>query len=171
MRVSEFRAIITADRLYGISVPFVPQPQDKISNKTNCLPFLLKKEHPRILRVVVQHNKDTPLLTHRSHTSWDNKVHMEQLAWTLRHHISEGWMRRSYHLSMPTQSTHQLFLKPQWWQSSDQIEFTQARQKGRSSSEPTSYATSTTHSKTQARSNAQHQKTEKNQLETHDPRE
>jgi hypothetical protein len=34
---------------------------------------------------------------------------MEQLAWTLRHHIGEGWMRSSYHLSMPTRSTHQLF--------------------------------------------------------------
>jgi hypothetical protein len=38
-------------------------------------------------------------------------------------------MGRSYHLSMATQSTHQLFLKPQPWQSSDQIEFTQVRQK------------------------------------------
>jgi hypothetical protein len=28
MRVSEFRAIITTDRSYGISVPLVPQPQD-----------------------------------------------------------------------------------------------------------------------------------------------
>jgi hypothetical protein len=61
--------------------------------------------------------------------SWANKVHMEQLAWMLRHHIGEGWMGSSHHLSMPTRSTHQLFLKPQLWQSSDQIEFTQARQK------------------------------------------
>jgi hypothetical protein len=27
-RVSEFRAIVTADCLYGIFVPLVPQPQD-----------------------------------------------------------------------------------------------------------------------------------------------
>jgi hypothetical protein len=54
---------------------------------------------------------------------------MEQLTWTFRHHIGEGWMRSSYDLSMPTRSTHQLFLKPQPWQSSDQIEFTQVRQK------------------------------------------
>jgi hypothetical protein len=43
--------------------------------------------------------------------------------------------------------------------------------KGQSSSDPTSYATSTNHSKNQPRSNAQHQKTEKNQLETPDPQE
>jgi hypothetical protein len=54
---------------------------------------------------------------------------MEQLAWMLRHHIGDGWMGSSYHLSIPTRSTHQLFLKPQLWQSSNQIEFTQARQK------------------------------------------
>jgi hypothetical protein len=54
---------------------------------------------------------------------------MEQLAWTLSHHISERRVRRGYHLGMPTQSTNQFFLKPQLWQSSDQIEFTQARQK------------------------------------------
>jgi hypothetical protein len=54
---------------------------------------------------------------------------MEQLAWTLSHHIGERWVRRGYHLGMPTRRTNQLFLKPQPWQSSDQIEFTQARQK------------------------------------------
>jgi hypothetical protein len=61
--------------------------------------------------------------------SWANKVHMEQLAWTLSHHFSERRVRRGYHLGMPTRCTNQLFLKPQSWQSSDQIEFTQARQK------------------------------------------
>jgi hypothetical protein len=54
---------------------------------------------------------------------------MEQLAWTLSHHIGERWVRRGFHLGMPTRSTNQLFLKPQLWQSSGQIEFTQARQK------------------------------------------
>jgi hypothetical protein len=88
-RVSEFQAIVNADCSYGISVPLVPQPQDKISNKTKRLPFLLKKEHPRIPRVVVHHNKDVPLPTRRSHKSWANKIHMEQLAWTLSHHIGE----------------------------------------------------------------------------------
>jgi hypothetical protein len=39
-RVFEFRAIIIVNRSYGISVPLVPQPQDKISNKTKRLPFL-----------------------------------------------------------------------------------------------------------------------------------
>jgi hypothetical protein len=54
---------------------------------------------------------------------------MEQLAWTLRHLIGEERMGSSYHLSMPTRRTHQLFLKPELWKSSDQVEFTQARQK------------------------------------------
>jgi hypothetical protein len=54
---------------------------------------------------------------------------MEQLAWMLSHHIGERRVRRGYHLGMPTQRTNQLFLKPQPWQSSDQIEFTQLRQK------------------------------------------
>jgi hypothetical protein len=54
---------------------------------------------------------------------------MEQLAWTLRHHIGERRVRRGYHLGMPTQRTNPLLSKPQLWQSSDQIEFTQARQK------------------------------------------
>jgi hypothetical protein len=128
-RVSDFKAIVTVDFSHGISVPLVPQPQDNISNKTKCLPFLLKKEHPHIPRVVVTHNKDIPLPTRKSHSSWTNKVHMEQLTWTLRHHIGERRARRGYHLGMPTRRTNQLFLKPQPWQSSDQIEFTQVRQK------------------------------------------
>jgi hypothetical protein len=110
-RVSEFRAIVTADCLYGISVPLVPQPQDKISNKTKRLSFLLKIEHPRIPRVIVHHNKDIPLPTRRSQTSCANKVHMEQLAWTLSHLIGERQVRRGYHLGMPTMRTNQLFLK------------------------------------------------------------
>jgi hypothetical protein len=56
---------------------------------------------------------------------------MEELAWTLGHHIGERRVRRGYHLGMPTQRTNQLFFKPQPWQSSDQIEFTQERQKVR----------------------------------------
>jgi hypothetical protein len=101
MSVSEFEAIVTADFSYDISVPLVPQPQDNILNKTKRLPFLLKKEHPRIPRVIVHRNKDVPLPTRRTHTSWANKVHMEQLAWTLSHHIGERRVRRSYHLGMP----------------------------------------------------------------------
>jgi hypothetical protein len=54
---------------------------------------------------------------------------MEQLAWTLGHHIGERRVRRGYHLGMPTRRTNQLFFKPQPWQSSEQIKFTQARQK------------------------------------------
>jgi hypothetical protein len=43
--------------------------------------------------------------------------------------------------------------------------------KGQCSSDPTSYATTTTHSKNQPKSNAQHQKTEKNQVEPPNPQE
>jgi hypothetical protein len=56
VRVFEFQAIVTADHSYDISVPLIPQPQDKISNKTKCLPILFQKEDPRIPRVVVYHN-------------------------------------------------------------------------------------------------------------------
>jgi hypothetical protein len=94
-RVSEFSAIVTADCSFGISVPLVPQPQDKISKKTKRLPLIREKEHPRIPRIVVHHNKDIPLPTRRSHTSWTHKIHMEQLAWTLNHHIGERWVREA----------------------------------------------------------------------------
>jgi hypothetical protein len=55
-RVFKFQAIVTMDRSYGIFVPLVLQPQDKISNKTKCLPFFLQKGNPSIPRVVVRHN-------------------------------------------------------------------------------------------------------------------
>jgi hypothetical protein len=57
MRVFKFQAIVTADRLYDISVPLVLQPQDKISNKTKCLHLFLQKEDPSIPRVVVHHDE------------------------------------------------------------------------------------------------------------------
>jgi hypothetical protein len=40
--------------------------------------------------------------------SWANKVHMEQLAWMLRHHIGEGSMGSNYHLSMLARSCNTL---------------------------------------------------------------
>jgi hypothetical protein len=77
--------------------------------KPNSPPYP-REEHPRIPSVVIHHNKDIPLPTRRSHTSWANKVHMEQLAWTLSHHIGVRRVRRGYHLGMPTRRTNQLFL-------------------------------------------------------------
>jgi hypothetical protein len=38
-RVFKFRAIVTSDRSYDISVPLIPQPQDKISKKPKVSPF------------------------------------------------------------------------------------------------------------------------------------
>jgi hypothetical protein len=55
-RVFEFRAIVTTDRSYDIFVPIVPQPQDKISNKSKHLPFIFQKENPRMQRVIIHHN-------------------------------------------------------------------------------------------------------------------
>jgi hypothetical protein len=85
--------------------------QDHEKNQTS--PHSPQDRTPTHMRVVVHHNEDVPLPTHRSHTSWANKVHMEQLTWMLSHHIGERWLRRGYHLGMPTRSTNQLFLKPQ----------------------------------------------------------
>jgi hypothetical protein len=103
------------------------------------LQYLAKNQSTQRCQSLVTQGSDHPpvlephmvltLLTHRSHTSWAKKIHKEQLAWTLSQHIGERLLRRGYHLGMPTRRTNQLFLKPQPWQSSDQIEFTQARQK------------------------------------------
>jgi uncharacterized protein YraI len=56
MRVFKLRVIVTADHSYGISVPLVPQHQDKISNKTKRAPLLFQKEDPHIPRLVVHHD-------------------------------------------------------------------------------------------------------------------
>jgi hypothetical protein len=69
VRAFKFRAIATADCSYGISVPLVLQPQDKISNKTKGLHLYLQKEDLGILRVVVHHNQEVPLFIHRLHMS------------------------------------------------------------------------------------------------------
>jgi hypothetical protein len=79
-RVSEFQAIVTTDRLCGIPCLSFLNLKTRSRTKPNVSPFPQQK-HPCIPRVVVHHNKDIPLPTCRSHTSWANKVHMEQLAW------------------------------------------------------------------------------------------
>jgi hypothetical protein len=96
---------------------------------------------------------------------------MEQLAWTLSHHIGERRVRRGYHLGMPTRRTNQLFLKPQSWQSSDQIEFTQARQKVKDQVIQLPMPLPQLTRRTSQEKNAPLPKTEKNQHEIPDPLE
>jgi hypothetical protein len=96
---------------------------------------------------------------------------MEQLAWMLSHHISERRVRRGYHLGMPTRRTNQLFLKPRPWQSSDQIEFTQARQKIKAQVTQLPMPLPQLIRRTNQETMVNTRRLRKNQLETPDPQE
>jgi hypothetical protein len=129
MRVFKFRAIVIADYSYGISVPFAPQPQDKISNKTKRLPLLFQKRRPKH----TESSRPPQIGRTTSHLQIARELGQQgpygaALMDALSSH-QRGRVRRGYRLGMPTRHTNQLFLKHQRWQSSDQIEFTQARQK------------------------------------------
>src|SRR5579859_674720 len=75
-RVFEFCAIVTANRSHGMFRQLVLQSQDQISNKTKCFILGLHEKDPRISRKVINHDKNVPLPTRRTHPTWTNCVHV-----------------------------------------------------------------------------------------------
>src|SRR5579859_3352899 len=96
-RVLEFYAIVTANRSHGMLRQLVLQPQDQISNKTESFILGLHEKDPRIARKVINHNKNIPLPTCRTHPSWTNCVHMQKLSGVVGHHLIHRWVRSSNH--------------------------------------------------------------------------
>jgi hypothetical protein len=128
MSVFEFRAIHCGLLVWHLHASLSSTPRLDLEQNQTFPPYPQERTptHTESSRPPQQeHTTSHPQIAHELGL----KVHMEQLAWTLSHHIGERRVRGGYHLGMPTRRTNQLFLNPQPLQSSDQIEFTQARQK------------------------------------------
>jgi hypothetical protein len=71
------------------------------------------------MRIVVNDDKDVPLVSHGANPRGADSVHMEQLSGLLSHHGINWRMESSDHLIMMTRSTNKVTLKLEQRQSSE----------------------------------------------------
>jgi hypothetical protein len=109
---------VIANDFQAVGMPIVqPQSQDLKVLKYFILTF--QEENPRVMRIVINDNKNIPPAAHGANLRGADSVHMEQLFKLLSHYGINQRMRSSDHLAMMTRSTNKVTLKLEQGQSSE----------------------------------------------------
>jgi uncharacterized protein (UPF0264 family) len=74
--VPELGHIVTANDFQAIGM-FVVQPQGQALKVLKHLILAFQKENPRVTRVVINNDKDIPLVSHGANPGGTDSVHME----------------------------------------------------------------------------------------------
>jgi hypothetical protein len=74
--ISELSPIVAANGFQAVGMLIV-QPQSQEPKVLKYLIFALKEENTRVTRVVVNNDKDVPLVSHRANPRMTDSVHME----------------------------------------------------------------------------------------------
>jgi hypothetical protein len=78
-----------------------------------------EEENPRVMRIVINDDKNVPLASHVVNPRGTDSVYMKQLSGLLSHHGINRRMRSSDHLAMTTIRTNKITLKLEQEQSSE----------------------------------------------------
>jgi hypothetical protein len=97
----------------------IVQPQSQAPKVLKHSIPALQEENTRVMRIVINDDKNIPLATHGENPRGIDSVHMEQLSGLVSHHGLNRRMRRSDHLAMTTRSTNKVTLKPEQEQFSE----------------------------------------------------
>jgi hypothetical protein len=95
------------------------QPQSQALKVLKYLILALQKENPRVTRIVINNNKNIPLVSHRMNSRGTDSVHMEQLSGLLSHHGINQRMGSNDHLTITTRITNKVTFKLEQGQSSE----------------------------------------------------
>jgi hypothetical protein len=79
----------------------------------------LQEENPRVMRVVINNDKNIPLASHGANPRETDSFYMEQLSGLLSHHGINQRIGSNDHLAMMTRSTNKVTLKVEQGQSSE----------------------------------------------------
>jgi hypothetical protein len=74
--ISELSSIITTNSFQAVGMLIV-QPQGQEPKVLKYLIFALQEENPRVMRLIINNNKDIPLASHGSNPRRTDSVHME----------------------------------------------------------------------------------------------
>jgi hypothetical protein len=108
----ELGLIITTNGFQAIGMLIV-QPQSQSLKVLKHFILALQEENPRVIRIVINNDKNIPLADHGANPRGTDRVHMEQLSVLLSHHGINRRMGSSDHLAMTTRSTNMVTLKLQ----------------------------------------------------------
>jgi hypothetical protein len=116
--ILELNLIITVNDFQAVGMLIV-QPQGQYPKVLKHFILALQEENSRVTRIVINDDKNIPLVAHGANPRGANSVHMEQLSGLLSHHSVNQRMRISDHLAMTTRSTNKVTLKLEQEQSSE----------------------------------------------------
>jgi hypothetical protein len=74
--ISELSPIVTANDFQAVGMLIV-QPQSQESKVIKHFILALQEENPRVMRIIVNDDKDVPLASHGANPRRSNSVHVE----------------------------------------------------------------------------------------------
>jgi hypothetical protein len=108
--ILELDPIITANGFQAVGMLIV-QPQSQALKVFKHFILTFQEENLRVMRIVINNDKNIPLVVHGANPRGADSVHMEQLSGLLSHHSINQRIGSSDHLTMMTRTTNKVTLK------------------------------------------------------------
>jgi hypothetical protein len=105
--IPELGPIATVNSFQTVEMLIV-QPQSQAPKVLKHFILTFQEENPRVMRIVINNDKNIPLATHGANPRGTDNVHMEYLSGLLSHHDIHRRLRSSDHLAMTTRSTNKV---------------------------------------------------------------
>jgi hypothetical protein len=116
--IPELGLIVTTNGFQAVGM-FIVQPQGQAPKVLKHFILALQEENLRVTRILINDDKNRPLVVHGANPKGIDSVHIEQLPGLLSHPGDNRRMRSSDHLVMMTSSTNKVTLKLEQGQSSE----------------------------------------------------
>jgi hypothetical protein len=116
--ISELSPVVTMNGFQAVMMLII-QPQGQALKVFKHFILVFQEENTRVMRIVVNDDKNIPLIAHGANLRWTDSVHMEQLSSLLSHHGLNQRMKSNDHLTMMIRSTNKVTLKLEQGQSSE----------------------------------------------------
>jgi hypothetical protein len=116
--IPELDPIVTANGFQAIAMLIV-QSQSQAPKVLKHFILAFQKENPRVMRIVINDDKNIPLASHGANPRGIDSVHMEYLSKLLSDHDVDWRMGNSDDLAMMPRSTNKVTLKLEQGQSSE----------------------------------------------------
>jgi hypothetical protein len=105
--IPELDPVVTVNGLQAVGMLIV-QPQSQGMKVLKHFILTFQEENLRVMRVVINNDKDIPLASHRANLRGTDNVYIELLSKLLSHHGVNRRMRSSDHLAVTTKSTNKV---------------------------------------------------------------
>jgi hypothetical protein len=74
--IPKLNPVITMNDIQAVGM-FIVEPQSQALKVLKYFILVFQEENPRVMRIVINIDKDIPLASYRANPRWINSVHME----------------------------------------------------------------------------------------------